>query len=272
MPPGWPEAGRLTGDVYVDGSVSLPDDPRRRRGGWGLWCPAGPLGPCAAFGAVVGRIPTPYRAELQALLRAVEWAAPPLSVYVDNETIADEATALAAGEPAPGRRAIGDWARFCELIEGWPEGALQVRWLPAHTLDPGEQGIRARALAASRNLGHLPPGWAQANAEAGALARRGAELAVQAMPASDVAGAMLEEAIDATLRWYVHVDMAAAQGDARLAARRRARRAKAAARVEPAAPGPALGRGPPPAARRPCCRPAWPGGGRLAAPAPGGWG
>ena len=80
-----------------------------------------------------GPVQTVYRAELIALLVAVEIFRGDLTVISDCEGVVDEAERIrGGGRPSPTSRHADLWARLDAAIRRDATGSLAIRWVPSH--------------------------------------------------------------------------------------------------------------------------------------------
>ena len=134
----WPGHPKVT--VYTDGACSDPTIPALRRAGWGVYFGMGLPG-VSSF--LTGRVQTAQRAELRALVGALEATQGWCEVVTDSAMVVAGCRHLAAGV-APKRAAHEDlWDRAAAL---WRPGVTTVRKIKAHLhLDDLAAGLIAPA-------------------------------------------------------------------------------------------------------------------------------
>ena len=149
-------------EMWTDGASSNPTSPQLRRAGWGLWVPGHPEA-CAAE-PLVGPCQTAQRAELRALVAALERSGGFVRVWTDSMFVVRGAKHLQAGRVPPMHHQ-DLWQR---ASKAWCRGVSEVRWVKAHLSWPDAQarGIawqawagnqRADELAGQGAAQHAPP-------------------------------------------------------------------------------------------------------------------
>jgi ribonuclease HI len=121
---------------WTDGACTEPRDPRVRRAGWGLW-----LAPGHAWnssGPLLGQEQTAYRAELRAIVAALEKFAGEVNVASDNESAVNAAKLVMQD---PGISTVtwphNDlWMRLRNAVQHRP-GRIQIRWVKGHRFEEG---------------------------------------------------------------------------------------------------------------------------------------
>lgn len=145
MPQGWwhqDASKKLAGVIATDGAADEPTDPRFRRAAWGFVAEEGGR---RRWGPLAGEPQTVFRAELTAVievLRALDWERG-ATILIDNTAVVQALRRILAqdseaeGELAGAGNADADlWREALGLLRG-REQAVEVIWVPSHTLDPG---------------------------------------------------------------------------------------------------------------------------------------
>ena len=138
------------------------------RGGWGIWVPGCPV--ACASAPLLGPCQTAQRAEVRALVAALERSDGFARVWTDSRLVARGAVYLNAGVFPPLRHP-DLWQRAARV---WRRGTSEVRWVKAHLDWPAAQarGFSWQAWAGNQRADELAGarGWRLLGA-AGPLAR-----------------------------------------------------------------------------------------------------
>ena len=111
--------------VYTDGSGINPADHRIRRCGWGVWGESG-----WARGPLASTQQTVFRAELYAVVWALEHSQGPLEVVSDCKGVVNRANGILEGDQVHSRLHHVDLRlRYQRAVSG---RRIHVRWVPAH--------------------------------------------------------------------------------------------------------------------------------------------
>ena len=122
--------------VWTDGSCTHPKDSRLRRAGWGLW--AGELHPWNVSSPLLGQEQTAFRAELRAMVAAVEMFAGELEIASDCEAVVKTANSMLSGHRLDVTMVQHSdlWSRFARVIQR-RQGMITVRWIRSHRAEQG---------------------------------------------------------------------------------------------------------------------------------------
>ena len=110
--------------VWTDGSAINPRDPARRRAGWAVYYGNEDIG--CQRGTLKGKNQTVFRAELKALVHAVETTRGRLIVYTDCQSVEKVANQEVINLQGPNADL---WARFVKETKG---REIDVQWMSAH--------------------------------------------------------------------------------------------------------------------------------------------
>ena len=131
---GKPRQCKLPGKylVYTGASAMRPRDPYLRRAACAFW--AGDHESDSAAWALPGPVQTVYRAELYAILVALEVFRGDLQEIVsDCKGVVDEAERIRnGGRVNPTSRHADLWARYSEALKAQGIRSTLVRWVPSH--------------------------------------------------------------------------------------------------------------------------------------------
>ena len=113
-------------EVFTDGAATHADVPQLRRAGWGVWVPECPR--LSASEPLKGHCQTAQRAELRALVAALERTEGYARVWSDSRFVVTGAEDLARGV-VPRRQHSDLWHRASAV---WKLGITEVSWVKAH--------------------------------------------------------------------------------------------------------------------------------------------
>ena len=159
---GKPKQRRFPGNylVYTDASAMRPKDPYLRKAACSFW--AGDSKSDAAAWSLPGPVQTVYRAELFAILVALEIFRGDVEIVSDCTGVVDEAERIReGGAVSPTSRHADPWFRYKATLEAGGLGRVLVRWVPSHEKEDAD-----RITPEDRN------GNDQADKLANALAKR----------------------------------------------------------------------------------------------------
>ena len=166
---GKPRQKRFPGKypVYTDASAMRPKDPYLRRAACAFW--AGDSKTDSAAWSFPGPVQTVYRAELFAILVALEVFRGEVEIVSDWKGFVDEAERIrAGGRVSPTSRHADLWFRYKNALSAEGLGRVLVHWVPSHEKEDSD-----RTFPEDRN------GNDQADRLANALAKRIGPTAIQ---------------------------------------------------------------------------------------------
>ena len=120
--------------VYTDASAMRPKDPCLRRAACAFW--AWDSKSDSAAWSLPGPVQTVYRAELFAILAALEIFRGEVEIVSDCKGVVDEAESIrAGGGVSPTSRHADLWARYRNALSAEGLSRVYVRWAPSHEKD-----------------------------------------------------------------------------------------------------------------------------------------
>ena len=178
-PEGWLEQiGGLQGVVATDGTAAFGEDHRLRLAAWGLWAPL--AGGVSLEGPLPGKEQTVPRAELWAVLAAVQHAVAPILLLIDNEVVWSGVAAVSRSPvdyPIDLRSEMADlWRELKEILQDKAAGFCDAIWVPSHAMqpltDPDLEAKRCEKLRRARSQANWREEWLEYNDRADQAATR----------------------------------------------------------------------------------------------------